>query len=219
MLGIGAAGFSGRSCGLRIARAPLPTGVERLCRRLLGSPTDAQDVAQEAVLQAFLGLDTLKDPARFGAWLHAIAANLARMYRRRHRPPARLVDPQRLQLPAVSQPPSPEEAAELRELRATIECALGDLPSDYRAAVVGFYVAGYSYAELTTRLGVPISTLKWRLFHSRRALRRSLQPVVHEYAAPANGLPKELQVNDHDSIAVEVQFVGRESPAVIRSAS
>ncbi len=147
-------------------------GVERLCRRLLGSPTDAQDVAQEAVLQAFLGLDTLKDPARFGAWLHAIAANLARMYRRRHRPPARLVDPQRLQLPAVSQPPSPEEAAESRELRATIECALGDLPSDYRAAVVGFYVAGYSYAELTTRLGVPISTLKWRLFHSRRALRQ-----------------------------------------------
>jgi RNA polymerase sigma-70 factor (ECF subfamily) len=57
--------------------------VERLCRRLLGSPVEAQDVAQEAALQAFLGLARLDAPVRFGAWLHAIAANLARMALRR----------------------------------------------------------------------------------------------------------------------------------------
>src|SRR5215218_11076741 len=59
--------------------------VERLCRRLLGPTPEAQDIAQEAALQAFLGLAELSTPARFGAWLHAIAANLARMeLRRRH---------------------------------------------------------------------------------------------------------------------------------------
>jgi RNA polymerase sigma-70 factor (ECF subfamily) len=49
----------------------------QLCMRLLDSPFEAQDVAQEAVLQAVLGLARLCEPARFGAWLHAIAANLA----------------------------------------------------------------------------------------------------------------------------------------------
>jgi RNA polymerase sigma-70 factor (ECF subfamily) len=57
----------------------------RLCRRLLGA-AEAQDIAQEAALRAILGLDRLQDPQRFGAWLHAIAANLARMSLRRRRP-------------------------------------------------------------------------------------------------------------------------------------
>jgi Sigma-70 region 2 len=59
--------------------------VLRLCRRLLGSGPQAEDVAQEAAVQAFVGLPRLADPSRSGAWLLAIAANLARMaLRRRH---------------------------------------------------------------------------------------------------------------------------------------
>jgi DNA-directed RNA polymerase specialized sigma24 family protein len=59
--------------------------VARLCRRLLGPTPEAQDIAQEAALQAFLRLGELQDAGRFGAWLHAIAANLARMELRRRR--------------------------------------------------------------------------------------------------------------------------------------
>src|SRR5438093_13014084 len=59
--------------------------VLRLCQRLLGPPPEAEDTAQEAALQAYMGLARLHDPARFGAWLHAIAANLARMALRRRR--------------------------------------------------------------------------------------------------------------------------------------
>jgi DNA-directed RNA polymerase specialized sigma24 family protein len=53
--------------------------VSRLCRRLVGAGQDAEDVVQEAAVNAFLGLGRLADPARFGAWLLAIAANRARM--------------------------------------------------------------------------------------------------------------------------------------------
>lgn len=59
--------------------------VLRLCIRLLSDPVEAQDVAQEAVLQGFLGLDRLQRPARFGAWLHAIAAHIARSVLHRQR--------------------------------------------------------------------------------------------------------------------------------------
>lgn len=51
-------------------------GVARL---LLRDADGAEDVEQEAVLAAYLGLSRLREPARFGAWLAAIAANLARM--------------------------------------------------------------------------------------------------------------------------------------------
>jgi RNA polymerase sigma-70 factor, ECF subfamily len=56
---------------------------------LFGNTFEAQDIAQEASLQAFLGLARLQEPARFAAWFHAIAANLARsaLRRRRERSP------------------------------------------------------------------------------------------------------------------------------------
>jgi RNA polymerase sigma-70 factor (ECF subfamily) len=60
----------------------------RLCVRLLSDPVEAEDVAQEALLQAFLSLNRLQLPERFGSWLHAIASNLARSSLRRRRPEA-----------------------------------------------------------------------------------------------------------------------------------
>ena len=55
-----------------------------LCRRIL----DSESEAQEATLQAYFGLETLREPAQFGAWLHSIAANLARyrLHQKRRRP-------------------------------------------------------------------------------------------------------------------------------------
>jgi bifunctional DNase/RNase len=56
-----------------------------MCRRLLSGSPEADDVVQEASLQAFLGIERLADPASFGPWLHAIAANLARKLMRARR--------------------------------------------------------------------------------------------------------------------------------------
>jgi RNA polymerase sigma factor (sigma-70 family) len=60
-----------------------------LAQRLLGSRAEAEDVVQEATLQAYLGLRELREPERFGAWFSAIMANLAKMRLRETR--ARLV--------------------------------------------------------------------------------------------------------------------------------
>ena len=155
--------------------------VLRLCRRLLGPASEAQDVAQEAALQAFLGLAQLHEPDRFGAWLHAIAANLARMALRRRRLLSldALTDgaPLAVLWAAV---PAPEEIHAAREVHDAIVAALGELSSVNREVAIGFYLEGYSYAELAELLGVPVSTVKGRLFKGRRQLRRALAPVAND---------------------------------------
>jgi RNA polymerase sigma factor (sigma-70 family) len=136
--------------------------VLRLCRRLLGPGPLAEDVAQEAAVAAFVGLPRLADPVRFGAWLHAIAANLARMALRRRRlllleglPPDGAQG-----LRGGESGPTPEDAWASRETHQAILAALQELPPTTREAVIGFYLQGYSYAELAELLGTPLSTVR-----------------------------------------------------------
>ena len=167
-----------------------------MCRRILNSESEAQDVAQEAALQAFLGLEMLREPERFGAWLHSIAANLARhrLRQRRRRP---LVSLESLdwfssggdtggasgrgtgRLP-VDVAPGPEEVRLARELHDEVLEAIKGLSLANREAVVGYYLQGYSYAELAELLGVPVSTIKGRLHKGRKQLEPSLTPVARQ---------------------------------------
>jgi RNA polymerase sigma factor (sigma-70 family) len=182
--------------------------VLRLCQRLLGAFPASQDVAQEAALQAFLGLSQLQEPERFGAWLHAIAANLARMALRRRR---------LLSLDALTDgaplavlwaaTPTPEEVHAARELHDAIVAALGELSSVNREVAIGFYLEGYSYAELAELLGVPVSTIKGRLFKGRRQLRRALAPLAHDVLKPDRRPRKELAMETPEYVAVTIDSI------------
>src|SRR5919109_1466055 len=151
--------------------------VLRLCSRLLGDPVEAQDIAQEAILQAFLGLDRLRQPARFGAWLHAIAANIARSTLRRQ-PPVSFEELETARLSGLQRAalfPNLEQVLARRETHEAILAALMDLSTVNREAVVGYYLQDYSYAEMADLLGVPVSTVKSRLFKGRQRLRQRLE--------------------------------------------
>ncbi|MCG8349340.1 MAG: DUF151 domain-containing protein [Chloroflexales bacterium] len=183
--------------------------VVRLCERLLGPTFDAQDVVQDAALSAFLNLERLNEPDRFGAWLHAIAANLARMALRRRRPLvlSAVEDGTELAVLWSAGPPSPEEVQVMREVHDTIIAALNELSQVNREAVVGFYLEGYSYAELAALLGVPVSTLKGRLFFGRQQLRRSLEPLAQDLLKPDHRPRKEHSVEQPELIEVHVDTV------------
>jgi RNA polymerase sigma factor (sigma-70 family) len=182
----------------------------RLCRRLLGNAHDAHDMAQEAALQAVLGLGRLHDPARFGAWLCAIAANLARMAlrRRTHLSLDGLTEGaiRVLWPPPV---PTPEEIHVAREIHDAVVAALNELPAHEREPAVGFFLEGYSYAELAGLLGVPVSTVKGRLFKSRRRLQYVLAPLASSALAPDRRQRKELLVNDSTMVEVTIASVRR----------
>jgi RNA polymerase sigma-70 factor (ECF subfamily) len=191
--------------------------VARLSRRLLGDTAEAQDVVQEAALQSFLNLAHLHEPARFGAWLHAIAANLARMALRRRTlsldamgDDGVLTNGRAPVLLWSARSPAPEEVHAAREVHDAIIAALSELSLVNREAVVGFYLEGYSYAELADILGVPISTVKGRLFFGRRQLRQALKPVADEVLKPDRRPRKELTMETPELVEVKLDSIRSE---------
>src|SRR5262245_37256281 len=181
-------------------------GVARLCRRLLGPTLEAQDVVQEAALQAFLGLERLQEPARFGSWLYAIAANLARMALRRRRTFSleALDEGSSVALLWANRTHNPEEIQTAREIHDTIVAAISELSPVNREVVIGFYLEGYSYAELAELLGVPVSTIKGRLFKGRRQLRETLAPVAYDVLKPDRRQPEEHTMERSELVEVKV---------------
>jgi uncharacterized protein len=148
-------------------------GVRLLASRML-RPQDAEDVVQEALLQAFLGLDRLRNPERFGSWLYGITLNLARMRLRRR-------DPLPLDAGALEEPVADGEA----ELDAVRE-ALDVLPRREREAVLLHYVEGLAQHEVATLVGERPGTVRVRLHRARRRLRGHLAefaPMTYKEAA------------------------------------
>ncbi len=128
----------------------------------------AQDVAQEAFLDAYLGLAQLRDPAAFPGWFRRIVFKHADRIRRRSR---RSFEELGSAEGEAYGGESPEARAAAREDDARVRGALADLPEHERAVIVLFYFAHRSHAEIAERLLLPPSTVKKRLHDARRRLR------------------------------------------------
>lgn len=133
-----------------------------LAQNLLGSRAEAEDIAQEATLQAYLGLRDLRDPERFAAWFCAIATNLAKMRLRQTR--GRLVP-----LDGVDGLEG-EDALEARERLAAIHDALEGLTRSERETVLLHYVGGLTTPEIALRRGERAGTVRVRLHRARQRL-------------------------------------------------
>jgi RNA polymerase sigma factor (sigma-70 family) len=152
-------------------RAAFATLIERhrplliaSCRRMLGRGDQAEEAAQEAVIQAMLGLGRLRQPERFGSWLVGIGLNVCRHLLRR-RPVAWML---------ADAPADPQELAEAAEVVARVRTAVAALPAGQRRAVTLFYLAGLSQREVASALGVDVGAVKTRLHRARRTLREQL---------------------------------------------
>lgn len=139
--------------------------------RVLGDGSEAEDVVQETLLRAYVGLTQLRDPSRFGGWLAGIALNLSRMTLRRRAAYERaLARVTALQGPM---PDGPEEL-DLGLVREAIEL----LPPGERSVVALHYVEGLSCEEIAVLLGRSPGTVRVRLHRARAHLREELAPLA-----------------------------------------
>ncbi len=154
----------------------------RLARRMVGEDDCARELVQEALLQAYLSLETLRDGERFGAWLCGIVANLGRD-QLRTKPPV---------LPLVGEVeasgPDPQQRAEGRQLRQRLAAAMERLTPKIRAAARLYYFEHYSIAQIARQLGIAPGAVKARLHQGRQRLRGNLGALYEELYAGQNQL-------------------------------
>jgi len=150
--------------------------VYRAARAIVRAEQDAEDVMQQAYVNAFTHLDQFNGSARFSTWLTRIAINesLARV-RRQGRYEAYDFEQATVQ-PFASRPASedPERQAFTREMRTLLEWAIDALPDGLREVFMLRDVEGLNTAETAECIGVSDDVIKTRLSRARAALRRLL---------------------------------------------
>jgi RNA polymerase sigma-70 factor (ECF subfamily) len=129
----------------------------------------AEDITQETFIRAARGLGGMRAGQAFAAWLFRIATHAAGDYLRKERSQQRRADGLRAESLTESLPTEPSDT---QAERARV--ALEALPPRQRAAVALVFFENCSHAEAAQRLGCAESTVSWRIFLAKRALRKRL---------------------------------------------
>jgi len=153
--------------------------VYRVARAIVKDEAEAEDVMQQAYINAYLHLNQFEQRAQFSTWLTRITMYEALARRRKKRPEESLSMHEEGWSDAPSDPltseqVSPEREAYSRELGRMIEDAVDALPETYRAVFMLREVEGLSTSETAEGLGVGEEAVKTRLHRARAMVRRSL---------------------------------------------
>lgn len=143
----------------------------------VGRFSEAEDLAQEAFVQAYVNLARLREPSRFGAWLKGITANLCKMFLRSRQSERASLEEMAAQ---AESEPTADDILQQSEVRQQVRQALASLSEKNRLAVTLYYIDGLTYQEMANFLEVPVSTIKGRLHKARRQLREELVSMVKD---------------------------------------
>jgi RNA polymerase sigma-70 factor, ECF subfamily len=148
----------------------------RTARAITRDDREAEDVMQQAYVNAFTNLRQFKGQALFATWLTRIAINeaLARVRLRGRYEPFELDSVNEETVVPIPSAPDPERQAFAGELRELLEWAIDALPGGAREVFMLRDVEGMSTADTAAALGVSEDVVKTRLSRARAALRRSL---------------------------------------------
>jgi RNA polymerase sigma-70 factor (ECF subfamily) len=154
--------------------------IYRTARAIVRDEAEAEDVMQQAYVNAYAHLEQFAERARFATWLTRIATYeaLARIRRR-----SRLTEIETMGESAeadllAERGPNPERQAFLGELRKTLEGGVDALPEAYRSVFVLRDVEGLSTAETAESLGLSEDVVKTRLVRARAQLRRRIADQI-----------------------------------------
>ncbi|MBF0367996.1 MAG: sigma-70 family RNA polymerase sigma factor [Magnetococcales bacterium] len=153
----------------------LETRVFRFISRQIHTPQDAEDLTQETFLEAHRRFAHFRGESRFSTWVLGIARNMVRNhinrspgYRYNQIPTDEMAE-------IADSEKGPEEQAQAAARLQALKEGLGKLTPDLREALTLVSLEGMNYDEAAQVIGIPMGTLKTRIFRARSALRKALK--------------------------------------------
>ncbi|MCV2523585.1 RNA polymerase sigma factor SigW [Bacillus velezensis] len=157
--------------------------IYQLCYRMLGNVHEAEDIAQEAFIRAYVNIDSFDINRKFSTWLYRIATNLT-IDRIRKKKPDYYLDAEvagaeglTMYSQIAADGVLPEDAVLSLELSDTIQKKILKLPDKYRTVIVLKYIDELSLIEIGEILNIPVGTVKTRIHRGREALRKQLRDL------------------------------------------
>lgn len=153
------------------------------CYRMLGNVHEAEDIAQEAFIRAYINIDSYDEKRKFSTWLYRIATNLTIDRLRKRKPDyyldAEIKGSKGLTMYSHVQADNrlPDEEVEGLELQCCIHKEIYALPPKYRAIIILRYLEEFSLKEISEVLDIPLGTVKTRIHRGRETLRKKLRYV------------------------------------------
>ena len=158
---------------------------------IIGDSDEAENLAQEALARAYEQIAQFRTGQSFGAWLRGFGLNLCRNYLRSRRRRAKPTAPE-----VLTPEPDPEgrrhgvlSGIMRGELHDRLWLAVGQLPLDYREALVLHYIDGLDYNEISGITGATPGALRVRALRARHLLRASLGNVVDSWLIQSDDEP------------------------------
>jgi RNA polymerase sigma-70 factor (ECF subfamily) len=148
--------------------------VLRICKSVLPYSADAEDAAQEALINIATKIGTYSGRSSFSTWVHSVAANSARTtYRKLKRRAQAAHNPEQMERP------DPRTTSVIAGTRLDLLEALEELERDRPQMVTPLVlrdVYGLSYEEIAAEVGAPLGTIKSRIHDAREVVRPLLRP-------------------------------------------
>jgi RNA polymerase sigma-70 factor, ECF subfamily len=159
--------------------------LSRLLSRFIRDPAEVEDVAQESFIKAYRALPSFRGDSAFYTWLYRIGINTAKNYlvaMGRRAPTTTEFDSEEAesfedgdQLRDIN---TPESMLMSKEIAATVNETMGELPEELRAAITLREIEGLSYEEIASIMNCPIGTVRSRIFRAREAIAAKLRPLI-----------------------------------------
>jgi RNA polymerase sigma-70 factor (ECF subfamily) len=157
----------------------------RLLGRMVRDPAEVEDVTQEAFIKAYRALPSFRGDSAFYTWLYRIAINTAKNYlvaMGRRAPTSTGFDHEEAEgfedAEQLRDTSTPEGELLGKQIAATVNRALDDLPEDLRTAITLREIEGLSYEEIAGVMNCPIGTVRSRIFRARESIAAELRPLL-----------------------------------------
>lgn len=158
----------------------------RVARRYIDDPHEAQDVAQDTFVRAYMALPRFREKSTFYTWLYRIAVNTAKGYFNKPDKKLPVADISAEDAESFYNPEDrrSDESAEMELMREDLKKAtfqaVAALPEDLRITITLREMDGFSYREISEIVECPVGTVRSRIFRAREAVEEQIRPLLEE---------------------------------------